>query len=60
MVDQGRRLILDRANRMLQQSQTLRKVSESLLQKSDDLRTSEKAPTGKGAAKHQSRRARMA
>lgn len=59
MVDQGRRrLILDRANRMLRQSKTLRKVSESLLQDSNDLRTSVKAPKGKGVAKHQPRRAR--
>ena len=42
----------------LRQSKTLRKVSESLLQKSNDLGTSVKAPKGKGAAKHPPRRAR--
>jgi hypothetical protein len=58
MVDHRRRLILDRANRMLRQSKSLRKVSESFLLESNDPRTSVKAPTGKGAKKHQPRRAR--
>ena len=35
-----RRLIIDRANRMLKQSHILRKMSDELLQESQDLRKS--------------------
>lgn len=41
MADDGepeRRRILDRANRMLKQSQTLRKLADELLEESQDLR----------------------
>jgi hypothetical protein len=37
-----RRTILDRANRLLKQSKTLRKLSDELLQESRDIRTSVK------------------
>ena len=43
MPDDGepeRRRILDRANRMMKQSQTLRKLADELLQESQDLRQS--------------------
>ena len=36
--DVDRRTILDRANRMMRQSRTLRKVADELLQESNDLR----------------------
>ena len=42
MADKERRTIIDRANRMLKQSQTLRKVSDELLQESKDLRSAAK------------------
>jgi len=42
MADNQRRTIIDRANRMLKQSQTLRKVSDELLQESKDLRSAAK------------------
>ena len=42
MADEERRVIIDRANRMLRQSKILRKLSEELLQESDDLRKSVK------------------
>jgi len=38
--DQNRRTILDRADRLLRQSKTLRKMSEELLDESKDIRTS--------------------
>jgi hypothetical protein len=37
--DEDRRKILDRANRMLKQSQILRKMADELLQESQDIRT---------------------
>lgn len=40
--DREHRRILDRANRMLRQSKTLRKVSDELLRESADLRQSVK------------------
>ena len=40
MNDADRKRILDRANRMLRQSRTLRKVSDELLEESHDIRTS--------------------
>jgi len=40
--EQERRIIIDRANRMLKQSQTLRKLSDELLDEADDLRRSAK------------------
>ena len=48
MSDEGRRIIIDRANRMLRQSKTLRKVSEDLLQESRDIRRSAKKFVAKG------------
>jgi hypothetical protein len=36
--EDNRRTIISRANRMLRQSQTLRKLSDELLQESKDLR----------------------
>jgi hypothetical protein len=38
MPDDSRRTIIDRANRMLRQSKTLRKMSDELLQDSKDSR----------------------
>jgi hypothetical protein len=35
-----RRTILDRANRMVRQSKTLRKLSEELMQESNDIKAS--------------------
>lgn len=43
MSESERRIILDRASRMLRQSQTLRKLSDELLQESRDIRKSVKA-----------------
>jgi len=43
MPDDGRRTIIDRANRMLRQSRTLRKLADELLQESKDIRRAEKA-----------------
>jgi len=40
--EQERRIIIDRANRMLKQSQTLRKLSDELLDEAHDLRRSAK------------------
>ena len=40
--DSDRRRIIDRANRMVRQSATLRKLADELLQESDDLRTTAK------------------
>jgi len=40
--DHERRRILDRANRMLRQSETLRKLSDELLSESNDLRNTVK------------------
>jgi hypothetical protein len=37
MPDEGRRTIITRADRMLRQSKTLRKMSEGLLKESKDL-----------------------
>lgn len=42
MADDDRRTILERANRMLRQSKTLRKLSEELLDESNDIRRSVK------------------
>ena len=49
-----RRTILDRANRMLRQSRTLRKLSDELLEESNDLRST---VTG-GKSKQSARRRR--
>jgi hypothetical protein len=48
MPDEGRRTIIDRANRMLRQSKTLRKLSEDLLQESRDIRKGAKKLVAKG------------
>ena len=40
MADNEHRKILDRADRMLRQSKILRKLSEELLQESNDIRSS--------------------
>ncbi len=40
--DENRRTIINRANRMLRQSKTLRKLSDELLKESKDLRTAAK------------------
>ena len=42
MPDDSRRTIIDRANRMLRQSKTLRKMSNELLQESNDIRRAAK------------------
>jgi hypothetical protein len=39
-VDKARRTIIDRANRMLRQSKTLRKLSDELLEESKTIRVS--------------------
>jgi hypothetical protein len=39
-MDDDRRIIIDRANRMLKQSKTLRKMSDELLQEAKDIRAS--------------------
>ena len=46
MADDNRRIIIDRANRMLRQSKTLRKMSDELLNESNDIRRSVKASKG--------------
>ena len=38
--EQNRRIIIDRATRLLEQSRTLRKMSEELLNESKDIRDS--------------------
>jgi hypothetical protein len=43
MADENRRIIIDRANRMLRQSKMLRKMSDELLHESNDIRRSVKA-----------------
>ena len=55
MADGDRRTIIDRANRMLKQSRTLRKLSEELLKESNDIRASVKDLKDKGA-KHRRRK----
>jgi CHAD domain-containing protein len=40
MADEDRKRIIDRANRLLRQSKTLRKLSDELLDESHDLRVS--------------------
>jgi len=40
--EENRRTIISRANRMLRQSKTLRKLSDELLQESNDLREAAK------------------
>lgn len=40
--NETRRTVIDLANRMLRQSQTLRKLADELLQESKDLRTTAK------------------
>ena len=45
--DESRRIVIDRANRMLRQSKTLRKLADELLQESKDLRTTAKTRIGK-------------
>ena len=40
--EENRRTIISRANRMLRQSQTLRKLSDELLKESKDLRSTAK------------------
>ena len=54
MADESRRIIIDRANRMLRQSKTLRKMSDELLQESNDIRRSVKRarPKHRRQAKH--------
>jgi hypothetical protein len=42
MSDDARRVVIDRANRMLKQSQTLRKLADELLEESRDLKASVK------------------
>jgi hypothetical protein len=53
--DQKRRVILDRADRMLRQSKTLRKLSDELLQESKDLRQAAKKETRQQASRRRSR-----
>ena len=43
MGDESRRIIIDRANRMLRQSKMLRKMSDEMLEESSDIRRSVKA-----------------
>ena len=54
MADDQKKVIIDRANRMLQQSRTLRKVSDELLQESRDIRRSIGQQPGEGAVKSKS------
>jgi hypothetical protein len=42
MANGERRIVLDRANRMLKQSRTLRRLSDELLKESNDLRAAAK------------------
>lgn len=49
--DQERRTIIDRANRMVRQSKTLRKLSDELLQEANDLRAVAKKPKTKKAGR---------
>jgi hypothetical protein len=42
MANDERRIVLDRANRMLKQSRTLRRLSDELLKESNDLRAAAK------------------
>jgi len=49
--DQDRKRIMDRANRMLEQSKVLRKLSDELLKESRDLRVSAKDTPRKGPRK---------
>jgi hypothetical protein len=49
--DDDRRQILDRANRLLQQSQTLRRLADELLQESQDIRAAVKRGTTKKSGK---------
>jgi hypothetical protein len=42
MANDERRIVIDRANRMLKQSRTLRKLSDELLKESNDLRATAK------------------
>jgi hypothetical protein len=45
-VEKDRRVIIDRANRMLRQSKTLRQMSDELLKESKDIRVSA-SPAGR-------------
>jgi hypothetical protein len=49
--EQDRKRIVDRANRMVEQSKILRKLSDELLQESRDLRVSAKDAPKKGPRK---------
>ena len=54
--DDNHRIIIDRANRMLRQSKTLRKLSDELLKESKDLRTAAKDQKRKKSKRARSRR----
>ena len=54
--DEKRRIIIDRADRMLQQSQVLRKVADELLQESKDLRSTARDIKRKKPAPRRARR----
>jgi hypothetical protein len=47
MADDERRIIIDRANRLVRQSKALRKVADDLLKESDDIRTAVKGRSPK-------------
>ena len=50
--DQGNRVrLINRADRLVRQSRTLRKMAEELLQESKDLRTSARPPARRPAAR---------
>lgn len=51
MPDKARRTILDRADRMVRQSKTLRKVAAELLQESRDIRRASTHEAKRGSAK---------
>jgi hypothetical protein len=56
MADEHRRVIIDRANRLLRQSRALRKMSNELLQESRDIRSSMKLIAAKSGRKKRARR----
>jgi hypothetical protein len=53
---ESRRTVIDRANRMLRQSRTLRKLADELLQESNDLKETSKDIKPKKSARRRVRR----
>jgi hypothetical protein len=54
--NETRRTVIDRANRMLRQSQTLRRLADELLRESNDLRTTAKDIKPKKSTRSRARR----